>query len=66
MSDERQYMEVDPGIACCVDCGAVGPSPERVVHFRGCTPGESEMWRRYYDATADTPPLEEVLEHGPA
>jgi len=34
----------------CVDCGAYAPSEDQVQHFDGCVRGESERWRRHYDA----------------
>lgn len=37
----------------CNDCGATARTPELVVHYETCVPGESERWAQYYNDALD-------------
>ena len=41
---------VSPGYVVCDDCGASADTEEKVQHWSTCDAGESERWRKHYEA----------------
>lgn len=54
MAAKKQYTASD-FITTCVNCGATGNTPEAIVHYGDCVPGDSEKWKKYYDENPDAP-----------
>lgn len=46
--DFDEEWGMGPGVWSCNNCGAHAEKVEDIKHHKGCTPGESKKWEKFY------------------